>query len=344
MRRQVEVSVIISTRNRAAYLPDCIRSLAGQDTKAEFEVVLIDNGSSDGTAQIMSEWCEKDSRFRWDREERVGLSFGKNAGIRLARGTLLLFTDDDTIPASHWIEAYREFFARHAESLIVAGGAVVPVPSDLGGWPTWFHPDALADLALLDHGSERPLEKAEYVWGGNMAVPAAAFARLGTWDETVGRRAEERGTFEDVEFQDRLRGSGGSVWFHAGADVRHRVDPSNITPRRVASSAFGRGRNEFWIENVPRFGKEESVPRSPMLPAILGLIWHLWRWAVWATIYRVSSAPASFEHARRAAWSSGRALEGIRAGRGTTRSYRLLGRLTLRGRAIALLLLPDETR
>jgi glycosyltransferase involved in cell wall biosynthesis len=336
-----EISVVVSTRNRAAYLPACIEALAAQRTEASYEAVLIDNGSSDGTADVLRGWSEKDPRFRWAREERVGLSQGKNAGIAMARGRVVLFTDDDTLPAPDWIDAYRRFFARHPDGMTVAGGRVVPVPADLGPWPRWLPEEGLRDLALLDLGEERMVEGAQYVWGGNMAVPAALFDLLGTWDESVGRRAEERGTYEDAEFEDRLRRAGGSVWFVPEAEIRHRIARPSITPRRVAATAFDRGRNQFWKDAIPRFGAEGAVPAGPFGRGSLALGWHAIRWIVDAAACRVSLRRSTFRRARLAAWSAGHALERIRAGRTTSRAYRAAGRLTFGLRALALRMLPD---
>src|SRR5213596_676102 len=106
--RAVAISVIMSTRNRAHYLPDALRTLAAQDCEAPFEVVVIDNASTDNTPAVLTEWCRTDSRFRTVREPCPGLSRGKNAGIRVARAPLLLFTDDDMRVEPHWIRAYHD--------------------------------------------------------------------------------------------------------------------------------------------------------------------------------------------------------------------------------------------
>jgi glycosyltransferase involved in cell wall biosynthesis len=336
MTEGVAVSVIISTRNRADYLPGCLGSLARQQTEASFEVVVIDNGSMDETPEVLSKWSSGDPRFRWALEPRLGLSQGKNAGIRIARGNLLLFTDDDTIPVDGWIESYQSFFVGKAKDAILVGGPVNPVPEDLGTWPRWFSAQSLPDLAQLQYGAERPLRKGEYVWGGNMAGSAALFARFGFFDETVGRRGNERGTFEDTELQDRLRDSGGVVWFCPSAEVKHRIPRGIITPRRVAATAFDRGRNEFWMVNIPKWGSEESVPKRNLLGGAVALAVRLWAWLLWAIAFRLWPRRGFFDRARRAGWSSGWVLDSMRAGRNLSRSYRSMARLVFRVRGVVL--------
>ena len=138
MKAELPVSIIVCTRNRAGYLPTCLGSLARQHCDEPFEVIVVDNTSTDETPRVLAAWCLGDSRFRSVPEPRIGLSVAKNTGVGLARGRLLLFTDDDVIVDPGWVRSYLDFFARHREDSIIAGGPIVPVAADLGAWPPWF--------------------------------------------------------------------------------------------------------------------------------------------------------------------------------------------------------------
>ena len=341
MSQQIAVSVVISTRNRAQYLPDVLTSLAAQQCDATFEAVLVDNGSTDNTSHLIAAWCDKDPRFRPGFEPRLGLSYGKNAGIRLARAPLLLFTDDDVLPAAHWIQSYLELFSRRHGEMMLAGGPQIPIPHDLGPWPGWFDEPALADIALLHYGEERPLHAHEYVWGANMAVPARLFDRLGLWNEAVGRRGEERGTFEDTEFQDRLRSAGGTVFFCPPAIIHHRIPREHITPRQISSTAFARGRNDVWIKNIPIWREVELIPRRNLAAGLLLLAAAMFRWTFWAAAFRLFHKRGIFERARRAAFAAGHSLDSLRAGRASVHLYLAVSRLTFGIRALLLRLSPD---
>lgn len=337
----VAISVIMSTHNRAHYLPDALRALAAQDCSAPFEVILIDNASTDGTAGVLEEWCRNDPRFRTAREPRLGLSCGKNAGIQMALAPLLLFTDDDMVTDPYWIESYRDLFARRLGDLMLAGGPCIPVPSDLGGWPPWFGEPALADFALLHYAEERILRKSEYVWGGNIAVPSRLFERFGPWDETVGRKGDERGTFEDTEFQDRIRKAGGSVWFCPAASVQHRMPRETLTPRQISSTAFTRGRNEPWMHNIPIYGEIASVPKRNAVAGLLVLAGNLLSWGFWVILFRLIPDRDCFERARSAAFASGTAFEWLRAGRKSVHLYRMTSHVAFLARRLMLRLMPD---
>jgi glycosyltransferase involved in cell wall biosynthesis len=335
------VSVIVSTHNRADYLRDVLSTLAAQVTEAAFEVIVIDNASTDRTSTVLERWCREDSRFRSAYEPRLGLSCGKNAGVRLARAPLLLFTDDDTLVDRRWIQSYVDLFKRRSAEPMLAGGPHIPIPHDLGPWPDWLDEPALADVALLDYHQERRLSATEWVWGANMAVPRALFDRFGMWDETVGRQGSKRGTFEDTEFQDRVRARGGAVWFCPAAVVRHRVCRETVTPRHVSSKAFTRGRNDMWRRSLPVWREIPLVPKRNAAKAMTLLAGSLLSWSLWTIAFRLFPRKSFFERARRAAFTSGNALESLRAGRSSARLYFAMSRVAFGARGIVLRLSPN---
>ena len=218
-----------------------------QETSSRFEVVVVDNGSEDGTADVIRGWAERDPRIRGVLEPAVGLSRAKNAGIEEARGELVLFTDDDVILDSAWIEAYVSFFARRRhEPRTLVGGPVLPLPHDLSAWPSWLDDAARVDLPGIFHGSEeRALGRFDYLWGANMAARGELFAELGGFDEGLGRSDDVRGTFEDVELNERVAEAGGECRYLPAAVVHHRVDAGATRPRMIVRKAFNRGANDF---------------------------------------------------------------------------------------------------
>jgi glycosyltransferase involved in cell wall biosynthesis len=341
------ISIIVSTRNRAGYLPEVLGTLAAQRCEAPFEVIVVDNGSTDGTPALLDEWCRRDPRFRATHEPRPGLSRGKNAGIEAARAPLLLFTDDDMRVDPSWIESYRRLFSRRNDELVIAGGAIVPIPHDLGAWPDWLHAAGLADAGLLHHLEQRVLAGFEYVWGGNMGVPRSVFDRLGPWDETAGLQGEARVKredsqfFEDTELQDRVRHAGGSVWFVPAAIVHHRVSRQTVTPRRILSTAFSRGRNDVWQEGLRVWRDVSLLPRRSGPRTLIALSLAFARWGFWLLLFRASGQRRFFERARHAAFSCGRYLDSLRAGRRSIWLFRGAARLAFPARTLLLRLTPN---
>lgn len=87
-------SVIVPVYNVERYLPDCFKSLSEQSFQ-NFEVLLIDDGSTDSSGSLCDQYSKKDERFKTIHRENGGLSAARNTGIREARGDYLLFLDSD---------------------------------------------------------------------------------------------------------------------------------------------------------------------------------------------------------------------------------------------------------
>ena len=94
----MKFSIVIPAYNVEAYLDECLGSVAAQSF-GDWEAIVVDDGSTDGTGRLAEVWAGKDERIRVVRQENKGLSAARNAGIELARGEYLLFLDGDD-----WLE------------------------------------------------------------------------------------------------------------------------------------------------------------------------------------------------------------------------------------------------
>ena len=91
------ISVVIPVYNVEKYITDCLESIVSQ-TFSEWEVVMVNDGSSDRSLEICKRFCERDGRFRVLEQENRGVSAARNTGIDACRGEYIFFMDaDDTI-------------------------------------------------------------------------------------------------------------------------------------------------------------------------------------------------------------------------------------------------------
>ncbi len=98
-----KVSVIIPIYNDEKYLRTCLDSVVRQ-TYSDLEIILVDDGSTDGSAAICKEYQEKDARVRVLREKNSGVGAATNAGLAMATGAYILLVDDDDWLNSHQVE------------------------------------------------------------------------------------------------------------------------------------------------------------------------------------------------------------------------------------------------
>lgn len=109
------ISVIIPVYNAEKYLPSTLKSLQNQTFK-DFEAVCVDDGSTDGSAQILARFASADSRFKIHRQTNVGGSTARNKGLELATGKFIAFLDNDDILHPQYLEIlYHNIMAAEAD-------------------------------------------------------------------------------------------------------------------------------------------------------------------------------------------------------------------------------------
>ena len=100
MGELIEVSVVLSTYNRCHILPDALESLLAQEGGVSYEIILVDNNSTDRTREVVESFIARGAtNLTYVFEGRQGLSYGWNSGIAHARAPVIAFTDDDVSPA-----------------------------------------------------------------------------------------------------------------------------------------------------------------------------------------------------------------------------------------------------
>lgn len=196
------VSVVLSTYNRADRLALALDALLSQTGGVRYEIIVVDNNSSDETAAVVARIAAgSQGRLRYAFEPRQGLSHGRNTGIALARAPIIAFTDDDVRVASDWIAQLDETFEAHPEIHYV-GGQILP--HWLAPPPAWLTQAHWAPLALQDYG-DQPLvsgrERAVCLVGANLAFRRRVFDIVGMFTPALGRVKDGIGSTEDHDMQ-----------------------------------------------------------------------------------------------------------------------------------------------
>ncbi|HYR27991.1 MAG TPA: glycosyltransferase family A protein [Thermoanaerobaculia bacterium] len=112
------VSVIVPAYNYGAFLGEALDSVLAQ-TMSDWECVIVDDGSTDDTAEVATRYAQRDSRFRLVRQPNRGLPSARNSGIASSRGTYLQFLDADDKLAPRKLETHASFLDSHPHADIV---------------------------------------------------------------------------------------------------------------------------------------------------------------------------------------------------------------------------------
>jgi glycosyltransferase involved in cell wall biosynthesis len=224
------VSVVVPTSNRAQLLADCLASLAVQDyPRDRYEVVVVDNGSTDGTAAVVAAAAAAGApAIRRVHLERPDANAARNAGTAAAQGDPICLVDDDVVAPPGWLSA------------LVAGALRNPAVGCLGGPvrarfddvpPRTCDAHDLAGVALDQGDAEVDVPE---VWGGNMAIRRDAL-------DAVGRFREGLRWLQDWEWQQRLLAAEGRIVYVPGAWLSHRRGRADLRVRRLAWEFLQRG-------------------------------------------------------------------------------------------------------
>lgn len=256
------VSVIIPTRNRSLLLKDTLESIVNQTLEQDlFEVLVIDNGSSDGTNQIVESYFPKIKNIRYFFEPHPGLHRGRHIGYKEAKSDILVYADDDIVAFPTWLEAIVHDFEDN--SIFLVGGKDLP-KFEIEP-PTWLldmwntpmkYGKCLGALSLIDFGEEKKIIPAWYVFGCNFAI------RRTVLDSTKGFHPDGV-PFEMIQF----RGDGESAvsryledhhlstLYDPEASIYHQTPSSRLTKKYFIQRAFRQGVEMSYIDH--RAGKQD---------------------------------------------------------------------------------------
>jgi GT2 family glycosyltransferase len=234
-------SVILCTHNRSRLLGRALRSLSRQTAAPdEFEIVVVDDGSTDGTAEVCSSAGRDMPNLRYAAMGRnCGLAAAANRGIRTAKGRLLLFTDDDCIAQRDWVKCLAASLERHP---ITVGAIQSPLSS---------YVQFCYNISQFHPFMSRPREGwARSIAGGNMGIRRSLLEQLGGFDEAS--------RVPDMEFLFRAWSRGHRVRFVPRAVIIHDPDRTNL-------AAVLRNASEHASEMILLRNRFAALLRTPFL-------------------------------------------------------------------------------
>jgi glycosyltransferase involved in cell wall biosynthesis len=222
----------------------------------EWEVLVVDNNSSDQTRQVAYEFCRRQpSRFRYVFEPHQGKSHALNTGIGESRGEVLAFTDDDVTVDRAWLRNLTA--ALHGGEWSGAGGRTLPMCSFSP--PRWLATEGryeLAPLGIFDRGLEAG-ELTESPYGNNMAYRKEMFEKHGGFRPDLGPQPRGRGPqkSEDSEFGCRLLAAGERLRYEPAAVAYHAIPEYRVQKKYFLAWWYDKARADVRAFGIPTDAK-----------------------------------------------------------------------------------------
>ncbi len=237
-----DVTFIICTYNRESYLDETLQSLF-QPSPADLniELLIIDNNSQDQTKQIVQKYKESNEKIaiRYIREQKQGLSFARNRGIKEAGAQYIVFLDDDICATESLIPAWVSFFNNHPNA--AAAGGKIHVRFD-DQRPEWMSHFLLPLLGYHDLGNMfKKYPENKFPFGGNMGFKKSIFEETGLFNTDLGRKGSSLGATEEKELFRRLRARSKKIFYLPDAFLYHRVNKKRLTVETIRKQALGLG-------------------------------------------------------------------------------------------------------
>lgn len=175
---QIDISLIICTRDRCAQLVRCLEAIRCIEFKGSWELIIVDNGSHDRTKAVVQEFSNTASLpVIYTFEATPGLGNARNTGLRIARGAIVAFTDDDCYPAPDFLTCVSAAF-RNRSLGYISGRLLLHDPAD-------------ARISIQESTTPHIFEAGSFigsgaVCGANMAFRRAVLEAIGGFDPLFG--------------------------------------------------------------------------------------------------------------------------------------------------------------
>ena len=243
----MDLSVVICTYNRARSLLDTLEALLVQETPPSltWEIIVVDNNSRDNTREVVETLARRSAlSVGYVFEPFQGQSYARNAGLKIAQGEIIAFTDDDVIPEKTWVAKLVAAVNYHQADGV--GGRILPkweAPA-----PRWLreNPHIWWCIALLHSEKVEILVWPEVkgspqIWGANMAFKRSLFHEVGCFDTRLGNVGRKLYRGEETELIRRALKKGKKLIYDPKLTVHHRIDANRMTKNFFRKVAFDSG-------------------------------------------------------------------------------------------------------
>ena len=238
------ISFIICTYNREKYIYECLSRLAKNTEQEGWEIVLVNNNSTDSTAAECKRF-ESDYpkvNYCYFVETQQGLSFARNRGIAEAHGEWIVFLDDDAMVETDYIANLKVHLANYREAAAF-GGQIAPSFED--GEPDWYSEWSMGFVSAIDRGDKvHMFPENKFPIGANMGIKREILDKVGMFNTELGRTGNNLLAGEEKDLFNRIHKAGGTILYFPNIGVKHCIPGRRTTREFVERLAYGVGVSE----------------------------------------------------------------------------------------------------
>jgi cellulose synthase/poly-beta-1,6-N-acetylglucosamine synthase-like glycosyltransferase len=285
------VSVIVCCHNSANRLRPTLAHLASQvfDRPIEWEVILVDNASSDGTGRLAQELWPKDAPapLRVVQEPRLGVAYGRICGVSEARYEFLNFVDDDNWVCPNWIQLVWELMVQHPEVGVCGASSIAECELPP---PTWFHSFSGWYAIGPQEAKSGDVTQTRVPYGAGFTLRKSAVLELeqrGFRTQLVGRQGAKLTAGEDSERCLAIRLAGWRLWHEPCLRFRHFVPAQRLEWTYLRRLARGTGMSSASMDAYFCAMK----PKRTGVTRVLRRIRETWSWQLLAVAGELISQP-----------------------------------------------------
>jgi glycosyltransferase involved in cell wall biosynthesis len=239
------LSVCICTHNRSGMLSmvlDKFETLIVPEGLL-FDVLIVDNGSTDDTAKISSRYIKRNpGRFRYIYEGNLGLSNARNRGFRETDSEVVAFIDDDAVPRDGWLEALIEGYGQGEDVGVVGGQALLVLPDT--PLPIWFKKPLYSCFSEREIKGEKIFQCnkiVDYPFGANISFRRELAIEAGQFNTNLGRVGKKLLSGEETLLCRRIHKRGYRILIHPKAIADHYIQPDRISLKYLLKQAWADG-------------------------------------------------------------------------------------------------------